>query len=98
MLKLILPPIRSGVKDRYAKAAPPDHFLLSSRQTHSFLTRRAERPTPVSVATLAQKTNRRKSAAMNRVRTAVTAGAISGSMLIGGVAGIDLYGGPDRSG
>jgi len=44
------------------------------------------------MATLERRIIRRKSATMNRVRTAVTAAAIAGSMLIGGVAGAALYG------
>jgi len=66
-------------------------IIFAPQQLHRLLTQVAERTAPTSVATLERK-HQEESAVMNRVRTAVTAAAIAGSMLIGGVVGATLYG------
>src|SRR5260370_11612526 len=92
MLKLILPPptLVGGAAGRYAVWPAADHFDQPSNFTGSSHGSLSVQPQPQGQRS--SEKHQEESADMNRVRTAVTAAAIAGSMLVGGVVGATLYG------
>src|SRR5258708_35426340 len=97
MLKLIFPPtLVGGAAGRYAGRFVPDHFRSEWRPLPSNFTGSSHRALSVRPQPQGQRSSekhQKESAVMNRVRTAVTAAAIAGSMLVGGGAGAALHGG-----
>src|SRR5260370_32622401 len=96
MLKLIFPPtLVGGAAGRYAARFVPDHFRSEWRPLPSNFTGSSHRSLSVQPQPQGQRSSekhQKESAVMNRIRTAVTAAAIAGSMLVGGVVGATLYG------
>src|SRR5260370_39029079 len=97
MLKLIFPPtLVGGAAGRYAARFVPDHFRSESRSLPSNFTGSSHRSLSVRPQPQGQRSSekhQKESAVMNRVRTAVTAAAISGPMIVGGGARATLNGG-----